>query len=184
MTRRVVLVTSNPNKRTEAERLLDRPLGTIDIDLPEIQAPTLEEITARKLVEARERVIDADLIVEDVSLGFDELGGFPGPYVRWLLESSGGEGLARIASGLERRTALARCCLGFWDGRESHLFVGEQAGTILTSPRGDRNFGWDPWFMPQGSAKSYAEMTPSGKDEVSHRARAYRMLLEYLQRLG
>ena len=103
----LILVSSNPNKGIEAERILGIPLLRVSLVLPEIQAATVEEITRYKLEVARTKGYNR-LIVEDVSLGFDELGNFPGPYVRWLLEAAGGKGLAAIAYALNNRAAKAR----------------------------------------------------------------------------
>lgn len=175
----LILVSSNPNKGIEAERILGVPVLRVSLALPEIQAATVEEITRYKLETAKTKGY-ARLIVEDVSLGFDELGNFPGPYVRWLLEAAGGKGLAAIAYALNNRAAKAQCCVGYWDGSRVQLFLGECAGEILVKPRGERHFGWDAWFEPKGSAKTFAEMSDDEKDEISHRGRAYRALREHL----
>ena len=177
----LILVSSNPRKGIEAERILGQSLLRVSLSLPEIQAGTVEEITRYKLETARSKGY-ARLIVEDVSLGFDELGNFPGPYVRWLLEAAGGTGLAAIAYALNNRAAKAQCCVGYWDGKQVRLFVGETAGEILVKPRGERVFGWDAWFQPAGSNKTFAEMTDDEKDAVSHRGRAYRKLAEHLEK--
>lgn len=177
----LVLVSSNPNKGIEAQRILGADLLVVSLALPEIQAPTVEEITRYKLEVARSRGYSR-LIVEDVSLGFDALGDFPGPYVKWLLEAAGGEGLAAIAYALTDRSARARCCLGYWDGEQVHLFMGITPGEIIVEPRGNRSFGWDPWFVPEGASRTYAEMSESEKDAVSHRGRAYRQLAAHLSR--
>ena len=176
---KLILVSSNPNKGIEAERILGVPLLRVSIALPEIQAATVEEITRHKLETARSKG-HGRLIVEDVSLGFDELGNFPGPYVRWLLEAAGGDGLAAIAYALNDRSATAQCCVGYWNGSDVKTFLGETAGEILVQPRGERKFGWDAWFQPKGSSKTFAEMTPADKDAVSHRGLAYRRLAEHL----
>jgi non-canonical purine NTP pyrophosphatase (RdgB/HAM1 family) len=176
---KLILVSSNPNKAIEAERILGMPLVRASIILPEIQAADVRDITRYKLEVARTRGYNR-LIVEDVSLGFDELGNFPGPYVRWLLEAAGGKGLAAIAYALNNRAAKAECCVAYWDGSEGHLFCGECVGEILVQPRGEENFGWDPWFQPRGSNKTFAEMNPEEKDQLSHRGRAYRQLAEHL----
>ena len=175
----LILVSSNPNKGIEAERILGVPLLRVSISLPEIQAATVEEITRYKLEVARTKGYGR-LIVEDVSLGFDELGNFPGPYVRWLLEAAGGTGLAAIAYALNNRSAKAQCCVAYWDGRQGHMFLGECAGDVLVEPRGARSFGWDAWFQPRGSTKTFAEMSPQEKDGVSHRGNAYRQLAAHL----
>jgi non-canonical purine NTP pyrophosphatase (RdgB/HAM1 family) len=177
----LILVSSNPNKGIEAERILGLPLLRVSLSLPEIQAATVEEITWSKLEAARSKGHHR-LIVEDVSLGFDELGNFPGPYVRWLLEAAGGKGLAAIAYALNNRSAKAQCAVAYWDGEEGHMFLGECLGEILVESRGSGNFGWDAWFQPRGSSKTYAEMSPEEKDRVSHRGDAYRKLAAFLQK--
>lgn len=176
----LILVSSNPNKGIEAERILGMPLLRVSLSLPEIQAATVEEITRYKIDVAKSKGYQR-LIVEDVSLGFDELGNFPGPYVRWLLEATGGKGLAAIAYALNNRAAKAQCCVGYWNGSEAWIFIGETVGEILVQPRGERHFGWDPWFLPSGSQKTFAEMSEDEKDALSHRGKAYRKLAEHLK---
>lgn len=175
----LVFVSSNPNKAIEAERILGTSLLRVDLALPEIQAATVEEITRHKLELARTRGYQR-LIVEDVSLGFEELGNFPGPYIHWLLRAAGGKGLGAIAYSLHRKAAIARCCVGYFDGGDIHLLLGETRGEVLVEPRGESGFGWDAWFLPEGSAKTYAEMKPQEKDAVSHRGRAYANLRRFL----
>jgi len=176
---KLILVSSNPNKAIEAERILGMPLLRVSIALPEIQAADVEDITRYKLEVARTKGYER-LIVEDVSLGFDELGNFPGPYVKWLLEAAGGKGLAAIAYALNNRAARAECCIAYWNGSKREIFRGVAIGEILVEPRGERHFGWDAWFQPRGSKKTFAEMTAEEKDEVSHRGHAYRKLGAYL----
>ena len=60
------------------------------------------------------------------------------------------------------------------------MFLGECAGDVLVEPRGARSFGWDAWFQPRGSTKTFAEMSPQEKDGVSHRGNAYRQLAAHL----
>ena len=175
----LILVSSNPNKGIEAERILGVPLLRVSIVLPEIQAATVEEVTRYKLDVARTKG-HRRILVEDVSLGFDELGNFPGPYVKWLLGAAGGAGLAAIAYALRNRSARAQCCVAYWNGSEGKLFTGEVRGEILVEPRGDQQFGWDAWFQPAGSERTFAEMTADEKDAVSHRGNAYRALAAHL----
>jgi hypothetical protein len=126
---KLIFVSSNPNKAIEAERILGVPLLRVSIVLPEIQAAGVEEITRNKLEVARTKGYSR-LIVEDVSLGFDELGNFPGPYVRWLLEAAGGKGLAAIAYALNNRSALSRVLRGL---------LGRHQRRDLLWPRRGRN---------------------------------------------
>lgn len=180
---KLILVSSNPNKGIEAERILGMPLLRVALALPEIQCADVRDITRHKLEMARSKSYGR-LIVEDVSLGFDELGNFPGPYVRWLLEAAGGKGLAAIAYALNNRAAKAQCCVAYWNGHEGKIFIGECAGEILVQPRGDQRFGWDPWFQPRGSNKTFAEMPAEEKDRISHRGNAYRQLAAHLREEG
>lgn len=167
--------TSNRNKVDEARRLLGVAVEPLPLPIEEIQAATLEEIVRAKLERAR-ALVDGPLLVEDVALGFDALGGFPGPYIRWLLESAGGSGLGAIAHSLPDRTARARCALACWDGSVVTVLVGETAGELLPDPRGTSGFGWDAWFLPRGCTRTFAEMTGEEKDRVSHRGRAFDLL--------
>ena len=109
----------------------------------------VEEISRYKLEVARTKGYHR-LIVEDVSLGFDELGNFPGPYVKWLLEAAGGKGLAAIAYALNDRAAHAQCCVAYWDGGRATSSSASAAGEVLVEPRGEQKFGWDAWFRPRG----------------------------------
>ena len=178
---KLILVSGNPNKGIEAERILGMPLLRVSISLPEIQAAGVEDITHYKLEVARTKGYGR-LVVEDVGLGFDELGNFPGPYVRWLLEAAGGKGLGAIAYALLNRSAKAVCCVAYWNGTDARVFTGECAGEVLVEPRGEQTFGWDAWFKPHGSTKTFAEMAPEEKDQISHRGQAYRLLRDHLRR--
>jgi non-canonical purine NTP pyrophosphatase (RdgB/HAM1 family) len=180
---KLILVSSNPNKGIEAERILGVPVLRVSIILPEIQAATVEDVTRYKLEVARTKGYGR-LVVEDVSLGFDALGNFPGPYVRWLLEAAGGKGLGAIAYSLLDKSARAQCCVAYWDGKQPHMFCGEVHGEILVEPRGEQKFGWDAWFQPRGMSRTFAEMTPDEKDAISHRGLAYRKLAEHLRSEG
>jgi non-canonical purine NTP pyrophosphatase (RdgB/HAM1 family) len=176
----LILVSSNPNKGIEAGRILGIPLQQVPMELVEIQAPGIEDITRYKLEQARVKGYGR-LLVEDVSLGLDELGDFPGPYIRWLIEAAGGDGLATIAGALRNRAAHAQCCVAYWDGETARFFHGETAGQVVPTPRGEHKFGWDAWFQPEGSSRTFGEMTAEEKDRTSHRGKAYRQLAAWLR---
>lgn len=175
-------VTSNPHKAEEVEHLLGSSIRRFDLDLQEIQALTSQEVAIAKLEAARPHA-PHPLAVEDVSLGLEELGGFPGPYIKWLIASAGGDGLTTIARGLRSNLATARCVVAVWDGRAVRLTEGSVSGKILTEPRGSRKFGWDAWFLPDGSSRTYGEMSPDEKRAMSHRAIAWRRMREMLEGL-
>lgn len=62
-----------------------------------------------------------------------------------------------------------------------HYFEGEIRGTITTETRGQEGFGYDPIFIPEGSTRTFAEMSKEEKNAISHRGRAVRKLLDFLE---
>lgn len=176
----LTLVTGNENKYREAERLSGRSLTWISMDLPEIQSLDLHEILRQKAREAHRR-IGRPVIVEETAFELSAMNGFPGPLVKWLLAAVGCEGIARIGSALGDTGARARCALlALWDDAEI-VSEGVTEGLVVDPPRGDRGFGWDPVFRPEGSAQTYAEMGPTTKDRIGHRGRAWRSFLDRLE---
>ena len=179
-----VLVTGNPKKVAEAETALGRPLETIALDLPEIQSLDLAQVVAAKAEEAWRR-LRRPLVVEDTSLSLSALGGFPGPLVKWLLESVGVEGIARVGKALGDDQAVAACALvyKFGSAPEDRLTATvEVPGRLADPPRGLGGFGWDPAFQPEGHDRTLGEMSDEEKDGVGPRGRVWRELASLLAR--
>ena len=177
----ITLVTGNKAKAKETESILGFPLKVLDIDLAEIQETNLEKIALHKLEEAF-RKVKAPVIVDDVGLYINAWGDFPGPFIKWILKASGGSAslLLKLLEGEKNRSATARLAIGYHDGKKSHIFIGETEGSISREIRGENGFGWDPVFIPKGFSKTYAEMTPSEKKEISHRRRGLDKLKNFL----
>jgi len=175
-----VLVTGNPDKVVEAERVLGRRVESIDLDLPEIQGLDLVTILRVKGEEAWRR-LGRPLAVEETGLGLDALGGFPGPLVRWMLEAVGPAGIARTAHGLGDPGARAHCAVLYRDAAGAVIGEGEELGTLVLPPRGSTGFGWDPVFQPAGQDRTYGELPGEVKDEIGHRGKAWRALLAALE---
>lgn len=104
----------------------------------------------------------------------------PGPYIKWFLERLQPEGLARMLTGWEDKSAQAVCTFAYTagPGAEVRLFQGRTDGDIV-EPRGPRDFGWDCCFQPHGHAQTYAEMEKAAKNQISHRFKAVDALREY-----
>lgn len=182
---RLILVTGNANKAKEIHRILSRSgvvseLVQRDVDLPELQGEP-EEIAKEKCRIAVAQV-KAPVIVEDTSLCFNALGGLPGPYVKWFLQKTGHDGLVRILSAYDDKSAYAQCIFAFSPspGVEPVVMVGRCHGRIV-SARGPNTFGWDPVFQPDGSELTFAEMDKETKNSISHRAKALEKLVEYFK---
>jgi XTP/dITP diphosphohydrolase len=182
---RAIFVTTNEHKRREVQQILGVALEGADLHLPEIQAIDPAGVAAEKVRAAREALGDTDLpvLVEDSGLMVDAWGGFPGALTKWVMQSVGNEGLLRMLAPGEDRSARAVCvvALAEADGKV-RTFRGEVSGTIAESPRGEGGFGYDPVFVPGWSVVTYAEMGEA-KNTDSHRARAFRAVKEWLEKV-
>ncbi len=153
--------------------------------VPEIQGETLEEIAIFKAKWAAKE-LKKSVIIEDTALCFDELKGLPGAYVKWFLSRLGPEGLIRLLPNEPNctRSAQAICTMAYCKYQESQdlnvtIFQGICSGSITQLPRGDTKFGWDPIFQPDNSEKTFAEMTMTEKNLISHRSKALHKLKEF-----
>ena len=174
MVPRPVLVTSRADKAVEAKRL-GFDLVCVPLDLPEPQALDPGEIVETK-ARAAYAVLQRPVIVEDSGLSIGAWKGFPGALIKWLEASAGVAALPRMLEGFGDRSATAVCAIAYFDGSRIVAARGEAAGRIASAPRGSSGFGWDALFVPEGSDRTFAEMTGEEKDVLSHRRRAWEAL--------
>jgi XTP/dITP diphosphohydrolase len=169
----IYFVTGNSNKFREVSAMTSLGLRQARIPYPEIQADSLREVALFGARCVREK-LKKPFFLEDSGLFIDALGGFPGPYSRYVLETVG---LAGILALLRNRQRHARfeCVVAFAD-KTTRLFVGSVNGSIANASRGTNGFGYDPIFIPEGSRKTFAEMETTEKNLYSHRARAFEKL--------
>jgi len=125
-------------------------------------------------------------LADDSGLVVPALGGDPGIYsARWAGPSKDfALAMEKVEaalqkSGSEDRSAYFICvlCLAWPDGHQE-VFEGRVDGTLVWPPQGDRGFGYDPVFMPEGGALSFGEMDPDAKHAISHRADAFKQLVD------
>ena len=194
------MASRNRKKLVELRRVLDAAgvsgltLLSLDEVAPFDEAPetgaTFEE---NALAKARDAFRASGLasVADDSGLSVDALNGMPGVLsARW--SGSHGDDAANTALLLEqlrdvpesRRGAafVSACALVHAAGEV--VVRGEWPGSIVREPRGDGGFGYDPVFLPTGSARTAAELTPDEKDAASHRGRALALLLPALRRLS
>ena len=126
--------------------------------------------------------IAGNIIVEDNGLYIESLNGLPGPLIKWFMKSLDNDGLYKITESFDNKKAEAKVIIGvsFEDGKVD-FFDGSIEGTIV-SPRGENGFGWDKIFMPNGFDKTFAEMKPEEKNEISMRKVAFQKLKDYLNK--
>jgi XTP/dITP diphosphohydrolase len=191
---RVVLATRNPHKVTELSRIL--VTTGVDVSLVGLDAyPQMPEVAETGLTFADNALLKAravaaftglPAVADDSGLCVDALHGMPGIFsARW----SGGHGddkanldllLAQL-SDLSERGAQFVCVAalalpGASAERREWTVTGVLAGSLTRERRGTGGFGYDPVFLPTGSSVTTAELSPEGKDAISHRGRALRAL--------
>jgi XTP/dITP diphosphohydrolase len=181
---RIIFVTGNEHKRREVREILGVEPEGADVDVPEVQAVDPADVAAAKALAAREALgqPDAYVLAEDSGVMVGAWNGFPGALTKWLMGSVGNEGLLRMLSGFEDRSATAVCVAAVVapDGRVE-TFRGEVRGEISPEARGEGGFGYDPVFVPGWSELTYAELGEE-KNRDSHRARAFRGVRGWLER--
>lgn len=177
-------VTTNDGKWLEVSRVFEEnsiQVERINARVLEVQSDDLTEIARASALDAYRR-FGGDVVVEDAGLFVEALNGFPGPYSSYVFRTIGIEGLLRVMRGLRDRRAVFRSAVAHVDpeGRVS-VFLGEVRGFIAEDPRGTGGFGFDPVFVPEGSERTFAEMTVDEKNLRSHRAMAIRELIRHLK---
>ncbi|MEO2241314.1 MAG: XTP/dITP diphosphatase [Euryarchaeota archaeon] len=182
---RILVATGNRAKFREMRDVL-REHGIeaerVDVDYPELQSDSPEEIAAYGARYCAES-LGKPVIVEDSGLFVDALNGFPGPYSAYVYETIGNEGILRLLEGEEDRSARFISVIGYCEpGGEPVTFTGEVRGRIAEEPRGEEGFGYDPIFIPEGREKTFAELGVEEKCKMSHRARALEKFARWFKR--
>lgn len=200
---RVVLATRNEHKVTELSRIL--AATGVDVSLVGLDAyPEMREVAETGLTFADNALLKAravaaftglPAVADDSGLCVDALHGMPGIFsARW----SGGHGddkanldllLAQLSDVSERGAqfvcvaalALPPLTLPPGEGgradRREWTVTGVLSGSLARERRGTGGFGYDPIFLPTGASTTTAELSPEGKDAISHRGRALRALV-------
>ncbi|WP_069807006.1 XTP/dITP diphosphatase [Vulcanisaeta thermophila] len=180
-------ITGNEHKYREASSVLSRyGIGVVmerGLRKIEIQSENIEDIVKYSLSLVCNGA-GRYLVVEDDGLFIKALGGFPGPYSAYVYKTIGLKGILKLMEGINDREAYFKSIVGLCtpDG-EIHLFTGTVDGEISREIRGSEGFGYDPIFIPKGFNKTFAELGLEIKNAISHRARAFMALGEWLLRL-
>lgn len=143
----------------------------------------LEEMVRAKAISAYKATL-VPSVVEHAGLilsGYEDQN-YPGGLTQPMWDALGAEKFVQTCAVLSSK-AIARAVIGYCDGAEVHTFVGDTPGTLRDTPKGNRDFYWDPVFCPDGFAgKSYAEIADQDlaeKLKVSQSIKALRGLVEY-----
>ena len=183
---KLVIATRNKGKIAEIARILSFDSGiqirsVAEFDLADIEetGTTFEENAALKALTVA-RATGFAALADDSGLEVDALNGAPGIFSARFAGSHGDDQannekllaeLASVAPNKRSARFVAVIAVAKPDG-STIMERGELLGEIALSLRGENGFGYDPLFLPQGSAKTLGEFEPGRKDEISHRAKA------------
>ena len=185
---RLVVASHNQGKVEEISTLLmpfriaALSAASLGIPEPEETGDSFEANAALKAGAAAE-ASGLPALADDSGLVVPALGGAPGIYsARW----AGPTKDFRIAMervhrelGEQDRSAFFVAVLALaWPDGNLDLFRGEVAGALVWPPRGERGFGYDPMFVPEGGEATFGEIEPAQKHRISHRAGAFAKLVE------
>jgi XTP/dITP diphosphohydrolase len=187
----LVFASNNKHKIREIKSILGNSftllsLNDVDIhaDIPEDE-PLLE---GNALSKARYvyNATGMNVFADDTGLEIDALDGLPGVHsARFAGEdkdsSANIEKVLKMLGKNENRKARFRTVIALILNKEEYLFEGIVNGRIISEKRGKEGFGYDPVFIPDGKNMTFAEMDLAEKNTISHRARAFEKLREFLQ---
>ena len=187
---KLVFASNNEHKIKEINSLLGNSFSLLSLhdvnineDIPE-EEPQLE---GNALSKAR-FVFNAtgfDVFADDTGLEIYALNGMPGVHsARFAGEKKdSSENIQKVLSMLgssDNRKARFRTVIALILDKKEYLFEGTVEGTITKEIRGSEGFGYDPVFIPEGKTSTFAEMELAEKNTVSHRARAFEKLRDFL----
>lgn len=188
---KLVIASHNPGKVREIKALLG-PYGIEPVSAAELDLPEPDETGVTFVANAELKALQAaDLsglpaLADDSGLCVEALNGDPGIFsARWAGETKDFRiAMQRVEDRLAAlppetgRDAHFVCALALaWPDGHVEWFEGRADGVLTWPPRGDRGFGYDPVFVPNGHDVTYGEMEPEAKHAMSHRADAFRQLV-------
>jgi len=195
---KLVIATHNSGKLREIQELL-APHGIECIGAAELGLPEPEEIgntfVDNAELKAREAADLSGLpaLADDSGISVDALQGMPGIFsARWAEDADGNRDFMRAMERVWNEVEAAgeeagydahfTCALALaWpDNGQTESFEGKVFGKLVWPPRGDKGFGYDPMFVPNGDTRTFGEFEPDEKHAISHRAEAFGKLVAAL----
>lgn len=191
---KIVFATNNLNKLAEVQKMLPSSIELL----------TLKDINCSEEIEETESTLEGNAklkanyitktygyncFADDTGLEVDALNGAPGVYsARYAGKDNNAENnMRKLLSELDNssdRIAQFRTVVTLNLNGNQFLFEGICKGKILKNKQGEKGFGYDPIFKPEGFNSSFAEMTSSVKNKISHRGIAIQKLVDFLNKLA
>ena len=189
---KLVFATNNAHKLSEIRAILAGQYQVLSLheidcfgDIPE----TADTLEGNALLKAQFVFTNYgyDCFADDTGLEVEALGGRPGVHTARYANPDHNDSEANTAlllkelEGHTDRNARFRTTIAYIHNGRELLFEGSVNGSIATEKRGDKGFGYDPVFIPEGYGQTFAELGADVKNTISHRARAVLALCEYLK---
>ena len=187
---KLVFASNNQNKINEIKSMLPKSIELLSLkdigcieDIPE----TAETIEGNAILKANYITEKYNLpcFADDTGLEVEALNGEPGVYsARYAGESKNSDdNMNKLLDNLKdksNRNANFKTVIALNIDNNQYLFEGIAKGKIITEKKGEKGFGYDPIFIPEGFSTTFAEMKMSEKAKLSHRGIATRKLIEFL----
>lgn len=188
--KQLVFATNNKHKTEEVNKLLLNQYEVLnlqdidcDVDIPETGSTFEENASLKSSYVATHYKLDC--FADDSGLEIVALNNEPGIFsARYSGNKNDLENMNLVLQkmeGVADRRACFRTVISLIHNGETFIFEGIVNGTILENPIGEQGFGYDPIFVPDGYEQSFAQMSMTQKNEISHRAIAMRKLIAFLK---
>lgn len=190
---KIVFASNNKNKIHEIQSMLPENIQIVSLEsigcfeeIPE----TADNIEGNAILKANyiTQKYGFDCFADDTGLEVDSLNGQPGVFsARYAGEQKNADDnmdkLMKELSGKPNKNAQFKTVIALNFKGTQHLFVGIASGKITSEKMGTGGFGYDPIFKPSGYEKTFAELSLEVKNEISHRGKATKLLIEFLQKV-
>lgn len=180
--KKLLFATSNEDKMREANFAVE-PFGLqfehASVDVDEIKDLDIFKVVERKAFDTY-AMLNKPVVVEDTGIFFEAFNGFPGTYSKFSVLTLGVGNTVKVLEGHSKKARFSTV-VSYFDGKAAHNFEGSTEGEICLQPRGTAplKLPYDPYFIPGGRSKSFAELGLQGKNELSHRGRAFTKFAEW-----
>lgn len=180
--KKVIFVTGNPEKAENFSKHMGADIPHHDVDVDEIQTLDIYKLVEHKAKEAY-RQLNTPVLVEDVQFVMNALGKLPGPFIKYfVIAENGGEKMCRMLDGFTDRSAVGKCIFGYYDGGAMRFFEGKLNGIVAVHPRGNRGYGFDRIFVPDGfDGKTAAELSEQQYDHYYSTIKPFVKVKQFLE---
>jgi XTP/dITP diphosphohydrolase len=189
----LLVATHNVHKKEEIQQILGDKFtvkSLADYDLHDEIVEDGDSFNANALIKAKYCFEKTGIpsLGDDSGLVVESLDGRPGIFsARYAGNHDFAKNIEKVLDemkGVENRKAYFITVLCYYDENGAQYFDGRAHGNLLTGNKGHKGFGYDPIFVPEGYEKTFAEMNPEDKNQISHRKQALDLFLDFLKVKG